>query len=393
MQDWTDPKERSLGAVALVIGMLVWLGLVLGTFGIALAVLAVGYLIYLFAQSALIAHIRGHGVALSENQMPDLWADVQACCETLRMPRCPEVYVLNGNGVLNAFTTQFLGRPFVVLFSDVVDAMKGHSDGVRFYLGHELGHLKKRHLTGHFLRWPALWLPLLGAAYSRATERTCDRHGAACCATTEGAARALVALAAGRERWAGLNLTAFAEQARRTRGFWASFHGLVAAYPWTTFRVLKVQDASARMPARNPLAYLLALCVPHAGRAGAGFGFLMLVYFLGVAAAVGLPAYKDYQARQVLNVAYAESEVARQALTAYFDAHHEVPESLEAAGAPTQTRHGAGLELDTDQMVLTVSTPEGALVFTPRLDAQRRLFWKCSAAEGTLVARVPPACR
>lgn len=393
MQDWTDPKERSLGAVALVIGVLVWLGLVLGTFGIALAVLAVGYLIYLFAQSALIAHIRGHGVALSENQMPDLWADVQACCETLHMPRCPEVYVLNGNGMLNAFATQFLGRPFVVLFSDVVDAMKGHPDGVRFYLGHELGHLKKRHLTGHFLRWPALWLPLLGAAYSRATERTCDRHGAACCATTEGAARALVALAAGRERWAGLNLAAFAEQARRTRGFWASFHGLVAAYPWTTFRVLKVQDASARMPARHPLAYPLALCVPHAGRAGAGFGFLMLVYFLGVAAAVGLPAYQDYQVRQRLSMAYMESEPARQSLSTYYEAHETVPESLEAAGAPAALAHGAALTLDTEGMVLTVSTRDGALVFTPRLDEQHHVFWKCAPAEGVRASRVPPACR
>jgi hypothetical protein len=35
-----------------------------------------------------------------------------------------------------------------------------------------------------------LWLPLIGAAYSRAKESTCDRHGPACCASPDVAARA-----------------------------------------------------------------------------------------------------------------------------------------------------------------------------------------------------------
>jgi len=182
------PKERTLGAITLVIGLLIWLGLVVGTFGGALIALAVGFVLYLFAQSALIAHIKGNGVELSETQFPELHAQFVACCDQLGLKTRPRAYVLNGNGGLNAFATRFLGNQFVVLLSDTVDAMERHADGVRFYIGHELGHLRMKHIQGHLLRWPALWLPLLGAAYSRARESTCDRYGLACSSSSEGAA-------------------------------------------------------------------------------------------------------------------------------------------------------------------------------------------------------------
>lgn len=66
MNDLVYPRERTLGALTLVLGVLAWLGLIAGTFGIALIVLAVGYVLYLFLHSALIAHIKGNGVELPE---------------------------------------------------------------------------------------------------------------------------------------------------------------------------------------------------------------------------------------------------------------------------------------------------------------------------------------
>src|SRR5690606_20594287 len=184
----------------------------------------------------------------------------------------PQAYVLNGDGGLNAFATRFLGLQYVVLMSDVVDAMEGHADGVRFYIGHELGHLRMKHLTGRLLRWPVLWLPLLGAAYARAQESTCDRHGLACSKTPEGAARALAALAAGSERWKNLNLAAYRDQVRHSRGFWMSFHELISGYPWLTKRAARVMNPDAPLPRRNPFAYLPAAFIPYTG--GGLWGFL-----------------------------------------------------------------------------------------------------------------------
>ena len=81
----------------------------------------------------------------------------------------------------NAFATRFFGRNFVVLLSDVVDAMEAQPDGINFYIGHEIGHLKRQHLRWSALLAPASFVPLLGAAYARAREYTCDRHGFHAC--------------------------------------------------------------------------------------------------------------------------------------------------------------------------------------------------------------------
>ena len=147
--------------------------------GVVLGVLLLGFVGYVFAQSALVAHVRGHGVQLSAEQFPDLHGQFADCCDKLGMPKLPEAYVLQGGGLMNAFAAQFLGRQFVVPLSGVVDAMQAHPDGVRFYLGHELGHLRRGHAIGGLLRLPVLWLPLIGGAYARAKETTCDLHGGA----------------------------------------------------------------------------------------------------------------------------------------------------------------------------------------------------------------------
>jgi uncharacterized membrane protein YkgB len=85
MTELVYPRERTLGAITLVIGLLIWLGLIVGTVGVALIGLAFAFVAYLFTQSALIAHIKGNGVELSETQFPDLYAQFVACCERLQI--------------------------------------------------------------------------------------------------------------------------------------------------------------------------------------------------------------------------------------------------------------------------------------------------------------------
>jgi len=387
------PRERVLGVFTLLIGLLIWLLLVIGTFGIALIVLLLGFVVYLFVQSTLIAHIKGNGVALSEAQFPDLHAQFVACCEQLQMKERPQAYMVNGNGGLNAFATKFLGSQYVVLLSDVAEAMKQHPDGVRFYLGHELGHLRMKHLTWHFLRWPVLWLPLVGAAYSRARESTCDRHGAACSSSPDNAARAIAALAAGGQRWQQLDVKAYLEQAKQTSGFWMSFHELTAAYPWLTKRVWRVVDRDAPLPSRHKLAYVLAAFIPYAGRLGGGFGFLMLVYFVGVLAAIAIPAYSDFTAKAQLAQVVVQSQGARDALGAFYLRHERVPESLKEAGIPEYLPGGGELALDSDQMELTVTTPRGTLVFTPSETDKGGIEWTCAGGPNMRPGQVPPMCQ
>jgi Zn-dependent protease with chaperone function/type II secretory pathway pseudopilin PulG len=393
MQDLVYPRERVLGALTLVIGIIGWLVLIVGTVGTALIVVLLGFIVYLFAQSALIAHIKGNGVELSAEQFPDLFADFVACCERLKITKRPKAYVLNGNGGLNAFATKFLGTQYVVLLSDVADAMEEYAGGVRFYLGHELGHLRMKHLSATFFRWPALWLPLIGAAYSRARESTCDRHGLACAGTPEQGARALAALSAGTKRWRNLDVNAYKRQLEHTSGFWMSFHELIAGYPWLTKRAARVLDSNARLPGRNPLAYLLAVFVPFAGRLGSGFAMLILVYIVAVGAAIAIPAYQDYTIRAELSRAMSESAEVRDVLAQYFEQRREIPESLEDVGVAEDLPGGGSIELDSRGMVLTVTTQHGQLVFTPARNDQDRIVWSCAGGEATKVQHLPAACR
>ncbi len=391
MNELVYPRERTLGAITLVLGLLVWAGLIVGTFGIALIVLAVGFVLYLFVQSTLIAHIKGNGVELSESQFPDLHAQFVACCERLQIEKRPQAFILNGNGGLNAFATKFLGTQYVVLMSDVVDAMDEHADGVRFYIGHELGHLRRKHLNGHLLRWPVLWLPLLGAAYSRACESTCDRHGAACSGSREGAVRALAALSAGVERWRKLDVATYLDQARHSSGFWMSFHELTAGYPWLTKRAARVMDPDAEMPPRNGFAYLLAVFIPYAGRLGAGFGALILVYIIVVLAAIGIPAYQEYTIRAQVT----------EGLNLAADYKAAVAEAVAAGDGSLDGIDSATLQLPTEpsaQYVASVHVISGAisityggaahaklqgktLLLTPAFGGQGEIGWACAYGE------------
>jgi type II secretory pathway pseudopilin PulG len=365
-----------------------------------LIALAVSFLFYLFLQSTLIAHIEGNGVGLTEVQFPDLYAQFTACCERPQMKKRPQAFVLNGNGGFNAFATRFLGVQYVVLLSDIVDAMSAHKDGVRFYIGHELGHLHRKHLSERLLHWPVLWLPLLGAAYSRACESTCDRHGLACSSSPEGAARALSVLAAGGKRWRDINVEDYCRQARHSPGFWMSFHELTAGHPWLTKRVARVMDSEGTMPRRNGFAYLLAAFVPYAGRLGGGFGLLILVCVIGMLAAIAIPSYQKYVtktqeaiARAELNLAVLASQDARDAPGEYYRKNREIPESLPKLGISPQLPGGNRLSLDSDEMVLIVTTPQGELVFTPLIGDDGRIVWTCANGDGISPAQLPSSCR
>jgi len=395
MDPWVYPRERWLGNITLALGVLIWVLLVLGTLGIALVYVLLGFIAYVFAQSAVIAWIKGTAVKLSPTQLPELHARFQACCGYLGIEHPPEAYLLHGDGIFNAFATRFFGRNFVVLLSDVVDAMEAQPDGINFYIGHELGHIRRGHLTGHIWRAPVLWLPLLGAAYSRAKEYTCDMHGAACCEQADSAPRALVALAAGAQQWRNVDLQRYAEQSVGNSGFWGSFHEVIAGYPWLTKRVARTIDAEAKLPSRNPVAYVLALFVPYTGRAGGGaLALVMVVAIIGVLAAVAIPAYKDYQSRALVSQAWSEAAPVREALGNYYKQKEEIPDSLSIAGAPEILPGGSELTLDPDTMVVDVALPKsaGTLRMEPTA-TENGIAWNCVAGDDLADKALPIACR
>jgi Zn-dependent protease with chaperone function/Tfp pilus assembly major pilin PilA len=406
MSESVFPRDRILTVLSMGLGILIWSGVaailirligdgaLIGVAGVVFAAILISFIAYLFAKSAAIAHLRGNAIEVTEHQLPDIHQQMTVCCEALAVSGTPTMYIQNGNGVMNAFATWFLGRQYVILLSGVVDAMETNANGVRFYIGHELGHVLRHDnpMVG-FLRWPALRLPLLGAAFSRARETTCDLHGLACSQSAEAATRSIAALSAGAKSWANVSLDGYRQQVVAAKGFWMSFHELISSYPWTAKRAIRVLDKNPEIPRRNPFAYLLALLVPYSGRMSPGLGLLIYVYLIGVLAAIAIPAYKDYTVRAVLSSAAAESQHARQQLGDYYLSEKDSPQSLSAAGVAEQLANGVQLSFNSKDMVLIVNTQRGELIFTARRDSQGQIVWDCSGGEGVKPQQLPLACR
>lgn len=399
--DLVYKNEKTLFALMLVLSLLAWAALVAGIGWAVLGYALAFFLFYCFAQSALISYIKGTGVRITHEQFPDLERQIAACCAKLGLARAPDAYLLQMGGSLNAFATRFLGRDFLVLYSDVVDGLHDNPDALNFYIGHEIGHIKRKHLNWGTVLLPASLLPLVGAAYARAREYTCDRHGLAACAQPLNAEFGLAALAAGGRRWRTMNKTAFIEQARETEGFWMSFHELVGDYPWLVKRMAAVRALAAGRevdhPRRHLLATLLALFVPRLGVAGGGGGVVVVIAMIGILAAVALPAYQGYQQKAAVAGAYSAGQDATTKVERYLAAQGKIP-TLAQAGVAASGNGVRRMTIDPETAVLRVATDAagaqgaGMLVFEPSMDENKRIAWACTG-EGIRAEALPQGCQ
>lgn len=387
--------EPPLFLISAIVSGLFWLALTVATLGAALLYLLAFGVAWLFAQSAVIARLKGSGVRISAHQFPDLYQRLLHCCHRLGLAKVPDAYLLHDNGGLNALALRFLGRHFVVLHADVVDALADRPDALNFYIGHELGHIRRKHLVHGPLLWPAGVLPLLGAAYARAREYSCDRHGLACCPDADTAARGLAALAAGRERWRTLDLDTYAAQAQATGGFWMAFHELTGDYPWLVKRLLRLREERPALPRRSFPAWLLALLVPRL--AGGGSAAFIGVALIGIAAAVAIPAYRDYTVRTQVAVGVATAEDVAKKVEAYYRENGKAPTSPEEAHIDPLPASGEVRAVDIQPggaVVVTLGVApvaDGRIVMSPSLDEYDSIQWKCMS---DLPRRyLPPRCR
>jgi len=240
MDALVHPKERLYFWVSLVVSLQLYVLLIVSIIG--LFYIAIGVVIGIVVHGLLIGHLKGNAVRMSERQFPEVHRMAGALAREMDLDPVPAVYVLQSGGVLNAFATKFLGRSFVVVNSDVLEI--GYEQGeaaLAFIVAHELAHIKRRHLTWRWLLYPAMMVPFLGSAYSRACEYTCDRFGAHF--RPAGAVPGLLVLAAGKKLYARMGAADFGRQADAERGFWVVFAEILASHPNLTKRVRAVLTA------------------------------------------------------------------------------------------------------------------------------------------------------
>jgi Zn-dependent protease with chaperone function len=217
---------------------------------VALLLLVPGLVLY---RQLTRAGIRGSAVRLSRRQFPDIYAVKDDFARRLELQRDPEIYLMSGNGTLNAFAASTLGYDFVVIHSELFsNTYENNKDALAFIIGHELGHLR----LGHTRLWYQLStayvdrVPLLGDFLSRAREYSCDRHGAYVAPQGE---EGLVLLAAGRYVYKQVDVEQLLEQAQQFRGFWPTLAQLPQSHPFTVRRIKVLHNAGFfEAPTDNP---------------------------------------------------------------------------------------------------------------------------------------------
>lgn len=148
------------------------------------------------------------GVPVNERSFPNIDKIVKQCSETLRIP-VPHVVVSSSVG-FNAFTTGSDQKPYIVLGSMLVKAMK--EEYLHFVIGHECGHIAMGHVlyqsVANAMAYMASTVPVIGQlvnstaglalnAWRRRSEITADRAGLLCCGNLETAQYALLQIEMG----------------------------------------------------------------------------------------------------------------------------------------------------------------------------------------------------
>jgi Zn-dependent protease with chaperone function len=183
------------------------------------------------------ASVRGTAVQLSPTQYSALYRTADDFAHRLGLRRRPQIFLANGNGTLNAFAAQATGHDYVVLANELfTNLYENNRDGLRFILGHELGHIRLHHVS--------LWyqiavayserIPLLGPTLSRLREYSCDRQGAHLAPL---GATGLVLLASGRHTEHVVDVDELVRQGRELRGFWVGLAQLPRSHPFTVRRL------------------------------------------------------------------------------------------------------------------------------------------------------------
>ncbi|MCR4265409.1 M48 family metallopeptidase [Nitratireductor sp. ZSWI3] len=333
------PSEIPLRVAVMVVGILLWLLLIVGSFGLGLIYVGlIGAFLFL-VQVGFIAHLRGSAVQLGPDQFPELYARVAELARKAGLKATPEAYILQADGGLNALATKFFRRRIIVLYADLLAACGDDEAARDMIIGHEIGHLRCGHLDWFLLSAPGRIIPFLGSAYSRACEYTCDRWGAALSGSPDGAKRGLAVLAAGGAHSRQVNLDAYVRQQQNLNTGWMTLARWLSTYPPLSARV------AAIAPDPNAPRYTSGRGALRAWAIMLSFVLVPALIVMGIAAVRGYPGATSLLPAFV-NGSSAPSSSSDQTFASVDDmpAPQEVPQIDDAALAEMAVQcHGGDM--------------------------------------------------
>lgn len=142
-------------------------------YGIVILVIIIPVLYYTYAQ------YRSMSLRITEKNFPEVHALIEEYAHRLGI-KVPKAYIVQQNGVLNAFSAFLPRRQWICIHSELFEiAYREYKDkdALAFIIAHEMAHLYYKHATLEYCLSILFskMIPILGSTASRAREYSCDR--------------------------------------------------------------------------------------------------------------------------------------------------------------------------------------------------------------------------
>lgn len=198
------------------------------------------------------ATVRANAVKITHRNFPEVYAMIESYAKRLGMEKVPEAYIMQQNGVLNAFSTYLFGRQYIVFHAELFEvAYREHHDmeTLGFIAAHELSHIYYGHATLSYNLWILFsqMVPILGQIASRTREYSCDRLAQHL--TQNDGIDAMMMLMVDRHLYKMVDKVDYLEQTKDMNGFFLWLENLLSTHPIMPKRVraLAMREGSGEL--------------------------------------------------------------------------------------------------------------------------------------------------
>lgn len=191
------------------------------------------------------AYTRSRSLRITEKNFPEVYELIESYAKKLQMKETPKAYIMQSNGVLNAFSAFIFRKQYIEINAEIFEvAYREHHDmdSLGFVIAHEMAHIYYGHATLHYHIpiWFVRSIPIIGATASRAREYSVDRL-AQRISGSDGVS-AMFMLMVDRHLYKMVDREDYLQQAREQRGFFIWWVNLIADHPILSKRILALDQ-------------------------------------------------------------------------------------------------------------------------------------------------------
>lgn len=191
-------------------------------------------IVFPFGVNLYYAKYKSRAIKITENNFPEVYYNISEYSNKLGLKKTPEAFLIQQNGVMNAFSAFIINKQYIEIDSDLFEiAYREYNDleSVNFIIAHELAHIKYKHATfsyNLFILFSTL-IPIIGTTASRAREYSCDRLAQK--VTGHSGVEAMFSLFAGKHLYKKIDVYDYIENSKDIKGFFVWCTNLVSSHP------------------------------------------------------------------------------------------------------------------------------------------------------------------